>query len=202
MQKKVKDAERDLLDIVVQYLRHHAEENSLELKRLVDSVDDVTQIINSYKKLVTWLCSAATVDHDGTIRIEDAKLTSAQMQELGLHDGMYHRTTHSIREALGSALDAAFTIGGQRGLRKARANKGKKRSPAKIDKLVELYEMHYFQGMSGPEIAQAKGIEKEAAKKQLQRMKKMVADLIKGMTDEERKQLVEDIERSNKDGTL
>ena len=129
-------------------------------------------------------------------------MTSSQMQEAGKHDGYYPRTTRSIREALGSALDAAFTIGGQRGLRKARANKGKKRSPAKIDKLVELYEMHYFQGMSGPEIAQAKGIEKEAAKKQLQRMKKMVADLIKGMTDEERKQLVEDIERSNKDGTL
>jgi len=110
---------------------------------------------------VTWLCSAATVDHDGTIRIEDAKLTStqmqefgfinlhdimtsAQMQELGLHDDIYHRTTRSMRAALGSALDAAFTIGGQQGPSKARAAKGKKQSPAMIDKLVEWHEMHHL----------------------------------------------------------
>jgi hypothetical protein len=111
------DARKNLLETVIEYLRRHAEESAARLesdeqKTALESVEllqedvvDLTQIISSYRKLVMWVGSVTSVDRDGAIRVDHAKLNCAKVQELGYFDlgGITY---------LASALWAAFKIGG------------------------------------------------------------------------------------------
>jgi hypothetical protein len=181
--------EEDLIDLIVEHLRRHAEESAASLENdeqktalkniesLRRDVDDLLKIFSKDKKLRMWVDSVISPpDRDGKIRLLDGAKRHLQVSDFwGSNSG---GTTY-----LAGALWAAFTIGGlvpedphlkaekariEQRLRKAfTAPALAKRWPGSDEKIAKLAEM--CEQMTVGQIAQELGISKGAAKQRIQR---------------------------------